>query len=128
IGITTNRYPYPAPFDQPFYILINLAIGGNYLGNPNTNQINPSLPGDMIVDYVRVLDQTPQLSITLTANPDHSFALSWPTQIVCHLQTLSNSDGHVDPTAWEDVPDASNPYTVYPDPTTGGAYYRLASP
>jgi beta-glucanase (GH16 family) len=38
-----------APFDKPFYIIMNLAVGGNYVGNPSL------APGiyDMQVDYVR---------------------------------------------------------------------------
>ena len=38
-----------APFDKPFYILLNLAVGGTYVGNPSL------APGsyDMQVDYVR---------------------------------------------------------------------------
>ena len=51
---STARAPYPAPFDQPFYIIMNLAIGGNYGGNPNTNTV---FPGEMVVDYVRVYDK-----------------------------------------------------------------------
>ena len=27
--------PYPAPFDQPFYVQLNLAVGGNWPGNPD---------------------------------------------------------------------------------------------
>lgn len=26
---------YPAPFDQPFYMILNLAVGGNWVGNPD---------------------------------------------------------------------------------------------
>lgn len=26
---------YPAPFDQPFYLILNLAVGGNWPGNPS---------------------------------------------------------------------------------------------
>ena len=44
---------YPAPFNQPFYIIMNLAVGGNYGGDPDTNTV---FPGDMQVDYVRVYD------------------------------------------------------------------------
>lgn len=44
---------YPAPFDQPFYVIMNLAVGGNYGGDPNTNTV---FPGEMQVDYVRVYD------------------------------------------------------------------------
>jgi beta-glucanase (GH16 family) len=49
---TTNAYPYP--FNQPFYLLMNLAVGGDYVNNPDTNSINPSLPNEMQVDYIRV--------------------------------------------------------------------------
>ncbi|HWB52762.1 MAG TPA: family 16 glycosylhydrolase, partial [Tepidisphaeraceae bacterium] len=39
-----------APFDQPFYLLINLAVGGNYSGTPN---LASNTPYDMAIDYVR---------------------------------------------------------------------------
>ena len=48
--------PFPFPFNQPFYLLMNLAVGGTYVGNPSTNSINPSLPAEMLVDYIRVYD------------------------------------------------------------------------
>jgi len=38
-------------FNQPFYIIINLAVGGNYVGSPNTETV---FPQTMLVDYVRV--------------------------------------------------------------------------
>lgn len=40
-------------FDQPFYMLLNLAIGGNFGGPPNTNTV---FPQTMLVDYVRVYE------------------------------------------------------------------------
>jgi beta-glucanase (GH16 family) len=42
---------FPAPFDQRFHLILNLAVGGNWPGNPNPNTIFPQA---MIVDYVRV--------------------------------------------------------------------------
>jgi beta-glucanase (GH16 family) len=42
---------YPAPFDIPFYIIMNLAVGGQFDGPPNGST---AFPGDMRVDYVRV--------------------------------------------------------------------------
>lgn len=50
---TAIRNPYPAPFDQPFYIIMNLAVGGNFGGNPDGVT---AFPGEMQVDYVRVYD------------------------------------------------------------------------
>jgi len=47
---------YPAPFNAPFYIIMNLAVGGNYGGNSDTNTV---FPGEMLVDYVRVYTATP---------------------------------------------------------------------
>jgi beta-glucanase (GH16 family) len=52
---STVGAPYPAPFDQPFYIIMNLAVGGIYDGDPDTNTVFPS---EMQVDYVRVYEKT----------------------------------------------------------------------
>lgn len=43
---------YPAPFDQPFYVILNLAIGGNWPGNPDdtTDFENASYS----IDYVKI--------------------------------------------------------------------------
>jgi len=54
---------YPAPFDQPFYLLLNLAVGGNYVGSPNGST---PFPATMQVDYVRAYTAAPP-AITLTA-------------------------------------------------------------
>ncbi len=43
--------PFPAPFDSPFYILLNVAVGGNFPGFPNDDT---PFPAAMEVDYVRV--------------------------------------------------------------------------
>lgn len=44
---------YPAPFDQPFYMILNLAVGGDWPGKPK-----PGVEFDetcrLVVDYVRV--------------------------------------------------------------------------
>lgn len=39
-------------FDKQFFIILNLAIGGNFVGNPAASAI--TLPKSMYVDYVRV--------------------------------------------------------------------------
>lgn len=51
-GIGTIKYP--APFDQPFYVILNFAVGGNWPGNPDETT---SFEGDnarMTVDYVKI--------------------------------------------------------------------------
>jgi len=46
-------FTYPAPFNQNFYILLNLAVGGNYDGGALSDSWNNA---EMDVDYVRVYD------------------------------------------------------------------------
>lgn len=43
---------YPAPFDQPFYVILNLAIGGSWVGYPDENTSFENNP--YVIDYVRV--------------------------------------------------------------------------
>lgn len=46
-------YTYPAPFNQEFYLLLNLAVGGNYDGGALSDSWSTA---EMDVDYVRVYD------------------------------------------------------------------------
>jgi beta-glucanase (GH16 family) len=46
--------PWQAQFDQPFYLLMNVAVGGKFLGNPDKTTV---FPAEMVVDYVRVYDK-----------------------------------------------------------------------
>jgi beta-glucanase (GH16 family) len=41
-------------FDKPFYIIINLAVGGSFFGAPNNETV---FPQSMLIDYVRVYKQ-----------------------------------------------------------------------
>ncbi len=44
---------YPAPFDQPFYIILNVAVGGDWPGYPDeTTTFGPE--AQMVVDWVKV--------------------------------------------------------------------------
>ena len=38
-------------FDNPFFLILNVAVGGNFPGNPDAST---QFPQEMIVDYVRV--------------------------------------------------------------------------
>jgi len=42
---------FPAPFNKRFHLLINLAVGGNWPGNPDGSTV---FPQEMVLDYVRV--------------------------------------------------------------------------
>jgi len=119
--------PYPEPFDRPFFLIMNLAIGGAYLGNPSQATINSNsvFPAAMQVDYVRIYDQTAPLQITL-ARSNASLVLSWPTNIVCHLQTQTNPSGYGLGTNWFDLNVSTSPFVT--SPANSGVFYRLASP
>ncbi len=43
------------PFDQPFYLIMNFAVGGNWGGKNGVDET--IFPQEMIVDYVRVYQQ-----------------------------------------------------------------------
>jgi beta-glucanase (GH16 family) len=43
------------PFDHPFYIILNLAVGGSWPGSPNSST---SFPAHMLVDWARVYQET----------------------------------------------------------------------
>lgn len=42
---------FPAPYDQDFYLIVNVAVGGHWPGSPDETSIFPQM---MYVDYVRV--------------------------------------------------------------------------
>ncbi|MCR4743079.1 MAG: carbohydrate binding domain-containing protein [Treponema sp.] len=44
---------FPAPFDQPFYLILNVAVGGDWPGNPDAStSFGPE--AQMLVDWVKV--------------------------------------------------------------------------
>jgi beta-glucanase (GH16 family) len=47
----TVSAPFPAPFDQRFHLLLNVAVGGNFVGAPDGTT---TFPQAMEVEYVRV--------------------------------------------------------------------------
>jgi beta-glucanase (GH16 family) len=103
-------YPYPAPFDQYFYIIMNLAVGGNYLGNPSQASIDPNMPGEMEVDYVRVYDL-----VVPTVPP------TTPTGLTATAGGASVSLN------WDNNATATS-YNVKRSSVSGGPYTQIANP
>ena len=97
--------PYPAPFDQPFYLIMNLAVGGNYGGNPDGTTV---FPGEVQVDYVRVYDYV------ASAVPDVPTGLS------------ATAGGTQVALSWSTAAGATN-YNVKCSTTNGGPYTTIAS-
>lgn len=58
-GVERNMYDTVLPVNStalqaPFYLLLNLAVGGNFTDAATASQVTAPLPGTMYVDYVRV--------------------------------------------------------------------------
>lgn len=58
-GLERDMYNAPLPVNSPalkapFYMLLNLAVGGNFTDAATPSQVTAPLPGTMYVDYVRV--------------------------------------------------------------------------
>lgn len=51
--ITPEDVPGDWVFDHPFYIIMNVAVGGSFVGAPNAQTV---FPQSMLVDYVRVYE------------------------------------------------------------------------
>lgn len=49
LDLNGNRWP----FDQKFHFILNMAVGGNWPGNPNSSTV---FPQTFEVDYIRVYD------------------------------------------------------------------------
>ena len=70
---------YPAPFDVDFHLLLNLAVGGSFGGNPDNTTV---FPQDYVIDYVRVYQRavggTPGAQVVFD-DMDHGnpFGNSW---------------------------------------------------
>jgi beta-glucanase (GH16 family) len=97
---------------QPFYFLMNLAVGGNYVGNPGTNSINPNMPGELVIDYMRVYDYVattspPSSPTGLSATPGTGLIwLSW--------NAASNATSYIVKRATT----SSGPYTTIANPSS----------
>ncbi len=72
----TAGEPFPAPFDKRFHLLINLAVGGHWPGDPNAET---EFPQELVVDYIRVYEDQSNgvdvepLSISLEQNHPNPF-------------------------------------------------------
>jgi beta-glucanase (GH16 family) len=52
----TDLNAWPAPFDQPFHLLVNLAVGGGLPGLPDAST---QFLAEMKIDYIRVFEREP---------------------------------------------------------------------
>lgn len=78
-------------FDHPFYIILNLAVGGNFDGHPASDSI---FPATMLVDYVRVYQECPGLQ----APALNYYGTGTPTLTWNQITGPANYQIHVDET------------------------------
>ncbi len=114
-----------APFNAPFFFIMNIAVGGNYV-TTDTNAINAGtvFPQEMQVDYLRVYELTPPLQISVVQTNGQPM-LTWPKNNVCHLQAQTNALINAN---WSDVPGAANPFVLPVSDGNMEEFYRLESP
>ena len=98
-------------FHKPFFILLNLAVGGNWPGSPNSSTV---FPAKMYVDYVRVYQAggTPTQVAAPTFSPaGGTYATAQTVSISC-----ATSGATIRYTTDGSTPTASSP--VYTGPIT----------
>ena len=71
----TSGASFPAPFDQRFHLILNLAVGGNWPGDPDGTTV---FPQKFVIDYVRVyqknitaVEKDNQKPITFSLNQNY---------------------------------------------------------
>ena len=84
---------HPWPFNAPFFLILNSAVGGNWPGKPDATTV---FPQRMLVDYIRVYQGTPTVPAApkgLTAQPAEGgqILLSWPTDIAATSYSVYRS-------------------------------------
>ncbi len=57
----TSKLTYPAPFDQEFYVILNLAVGGSWVGYPDQAAVDDMPNQSYDIDYVRVYQKDPDV-------------------------------------------------------------------
>mmetsp|Transcript_15388 Transcript_15388/g.25412 ORF Transcript_15388/g.25412 Transcript_15388/m.25412 type:complete len:757 (+) Transcript_15388:161-2431(+) len=91
VPINQTEYPSRSAFHQPFYLLMNVAVGGSWPGSPDATTV---FPQTMLIDWVRYYQWSgsgdPPPPLTPTPRPNHvlkpwrQFA-SWANDPKAHL-------------------------------------------
>ncbi|NIK69720.1 carbohydrate binding domain-containing protein [Paenibacillus sp. BK720] len=94
-------YTYPAPFDRPFYLILNLAVGGDWPGSPNGD----FTADQMNVDFVRVYEYKNLDSWgDVTGNPPEPFPKREPQadgNLLYNEKFTQSTDANGVPQDWQ---------------------------
>ena len=93
---------YPAPFDQPFYMILNLAVGGSWVGYPDdtTNFDDQAY----VIDYVKAYQKTEGYDESNVKKPEKgSVTLRNPDATGNYVNNadFSTSEDLTDETDWQ---------------------------
>ena len=95
-----NATEHPGPFNIPFYLRLNVAVGGDYMTGKYQDAHNSidKFPATMEVDYVRVyqLDGTPPTPPQTNHAPTGSVSISGSPRVgetLTAANTLADEDG-----------------------------------
>lgn len=90
-----DEKPYPAPFDQPFFVQMNLAVGGTWPGNPDASTDFDK--AEFEIDYVRVYQK-----------PEYDMNVKKPEKVFRQAQEDGNFIFNGDFSEAEDLTDDIN--------------------
>ena len=66
--ITPESVPGEWVYDHPFFLILNLAVGGNWPGSPDETTVFPQF---LVVDYIRVYQRPDAASGSIGGGPVH---------------------------------------------------------
>gem|GEM_PF-221833 len=110
--------PSPAPFDKRFHFLLNLAVGGNFDGDPDGSTV---FPQSMMVDYVRVYDHSNTITLPARIEAEGYSAMSG-----IQMENATDAGGGQD-VGWIDAGDWMDYNVNVPVSGTYTVQYRVAS-
>lgn len=80
-GVEYDLYTQPFPiganetaFQQPYYFILNMAVGGDFTGLLTPEQITAPLPAKMYVDYIRVRKYNGKGEVAYVGGPTVAYA------------------------------------------------------
>ncbi len=94
-GVQTGSVPTPSDMHSPMYMLVNLAVGGNWAGNPDANFTSDSLKVDYIRAYsVNTAATTPSISVpsnTSNSTPSSAASVAAPDAVLTNPDLVKSA-------------------------------------
>ena len=95
-----DEVTYPAPFDQPFYMILNLAVGGNWPGNPGAADTFGE-NAQYCIDYVKVYQKDSYNENVTKPADDVTLRDADATGNYCRNGSFTEQESLTDDAAWK---------------------------